>query len=178
MTPCPGSSTLSLKLQCPALPRTTPRWTCWRYFLDPSTPSRAYLGQEYICIYWGRKEKRHYEEEKIFSWPENVWQAIEWYFCYTSDLKKIQTGQTSVSEPKRKLTRLWNTGCWLAELILFRPIALALLWAANPWKQQYIELLSNQAKLIMTGQVSGRCEIARRNIWKPIDNYRRGIWST
>ena len=25
MTPCPGSSTLSLKLQCPTLPRTTPR---------------------------------------------------------------------------------------------------------------------------------------------------------
>ena len=50
----------------------------------------------------------------------------------TESSTTVLTDISKSNRTKKKKKMIWNAGLWLAELILFWPMALALLWAANP----------------------------------------------
>ena len=51
---------------------------------------------------------------------------------FTLEPQKHSSRQWHQTWPKRKQI-IWNPGLWLTELIWFGPMAIALLWAANPF---------------------------------------------
>ena len=51
---------------------------------------------------------------------------------WTESSTTVLTDISKSNRTKKKKKMIWNAGLWLAELILFWPMALALLWAANP----------------------------------------------
>ena len=57
----------------------------------------------------------------------------------TESSTTVLTDISKSNRTKKKKKMIWNAGLWLAELILFWPMALALLWAANLWMNKFIE---------------------------------------